>query len=138
MNDMTPTEYDFRLAVLDKMIKMRDILEPAFKHSHEGHTFKDAFDVVATGRAMFFWNDDSCAVLEWREYPSGRVIHVLWAGGTQAGLFELYDTVEAMAKQQGAKGMTTLGRRGFVKRLPKEGWEIAGVWFVKKFNKEIV
>ena len=109
------------------MIKMRDILEPAFKHSHEGHTFKDAFDVVATGRAMFFWNDDSCAVLEWREYPSGRVIHVLWAGGTQAGLFELYDTVEAMAKQQGAAAMTTLGRKGFVKRLPKQGWEIAGV-----------
>jgi hypothetical protein len=138
MNDMSqqPSEYDYRLAVLDKMIKMRDILEPAFKHSHEGHTFKDAFDIVATGRAMFFWNEDSCAVLEWRTYPAGLVVHVLWAGGTQAGLYALYDTVQGLAKARGAVAMTTLGRKGFERRLPKEGWKVAGVWFVKKFEKE--
>jgi hypothetical protein len=140
MNDMSPqpTEYDYRIAVLDKMVKMRDILEPAFKRSHEGHTFKDAFDCVATGRCMFFWNEDSCAVLEWREYPRGKVIHVLWAGGTQKGLFELYDTVEVFAQKMGAGAMTTLGRKGFEKRLPKEGWKIAGVWFLKEFKKETV
>lgn len=136
MNEISsqPSEHDYRIAVLAKMVQMRHILEPSFKHSMEGHTFDDAFNLVATGKGMFYWNDDSCAVLEWRNYPIGLVIHCLWAGGTQQGLFDLYEVVAGCAKTVGAKAMTTLGREGFKKRLPKEGWKVAGVWFYKEIK----
>jgi hypothetical protein len=140
MNDMSnqpaePTVYDYRIAVLDMMVKLRPMLEPAFKHSIEGHTFNDAFNLVATGRGMFFWNDNSCAVLEWREYPAGKTIHVLWAGGKYSDLLELYKVVESLAIKVGCTIMTTLGRKGFERRLPKEGWEIAGIHFYKKLKE---
>jgi len=130
-----PTEYDYRLAVLHKMVEMKPVLDPAFEHSLEKHTFKDAFDLVACGKCLFFWKGNSCAVLEWRVFPVGKTIHCLWAGGKYAELLELYDGVAAFAKTNGAVAMTTLGRDGFRKRLPKAGWKIAGTWFVKEFAK---
>lgn len=131
-----PTEYDYRLGVLHKMVEMKPILDKALEHSKEGHTFKDAFDLVASNKGMFFWWKNSCAVMEWRKYPVGLTIHCLWAGGDFEELLELYDQVSVFAKKYECVGMTTLGRVGFMKRLPKAGWEIAGVWFYKKFEEK--
>jgi hypothetical protein len=136
MNDMTPySELDHRLAILNQMVNMREILEPSFKHSIEGHTFEDAFNLVASAQASFFWNDTSCAVLEKRSYPAGDVLHCLWAGGTQDGLYALFESVQSLTKGAGFKGMTVQGREGFIKRLPKQNWKTIGIVFFKEFKE---
>lgn len=134
MNVHQPNEFQYRIAILDMLVKRKEQIEAALEHGREGHSFSDVFELVASNRGMFFWNENSSAVLEWRQYPSGPTIHVLWAGGDYEALLDLYKVVAEFAKKSGAKRMTTLGRDGFRKRLPSEGWEIEGTWF----SKEIV
>jgi hypothetical protein len=139
MNDMTkvPTEFDYRLAVLHKLVEMKPIVDKALAHSHEGHSFKDAFELIASNRGMFFWLGSSFAILEYRQFPSGLVLHCLWSGGVYKELLELYESVAAFGLKNGVKYMTTLGREGFRRRLPHEGWKIVGTWFVKELEERV-
>jgi hypothetical protein len=138
MNDMSkvPNEYDYRVAVLDKLVQFKPIVEKALSHSREGHTFEDAFRLVASNGAVLFWHKESFAIVEWRNYPAGLTGHCLWAGGRYSELLELYEIVAKFARDNGARRITLLGRKGFMRRLPKAGWDIEGIWFSKDVSKK--
>jgi hypothetical protein len=123
---------DYRPALLCNMLVRRPQIEKALKHDTEGWTFELVFVAVASGRAFFFWNDTSCAVLEPRKYPAGNALHVFLAAGTLKGLLELYENVAQWGRQaMDLRRMTTLGRRGFRRALKRHGWKEPHVWLVK-------
>lgn len=95
----------------------------AVNRSNEGWTWEKLVDgVVNTGKLGFFHNVDSCAVLQMCTSPKGVYLHILFAAGNQDGLYSLYEDVATWARENGCYKMTTLARKGFVKRLPKMGW----------------
>ncbi len=128
---MIPAEH--HIAVLNALTSRREQIQSALdRQCGEGFTFDHVFEMIAQGRALFFWNENSCAVIEIRTYPGETVLHVFLGAGTTEGLLELYEYVANWGKNAvGAKAMTSLCRKGFKRTLAKHGWREPQVWLRK-------
>jgi len=123
------------LTVLSSLMAHRDKIQAALDQQRgEGFTFQDVFDTVKSERAFFFWNEDSCAVIEIRRFPGEINIHVFLGAGTTVGLLKLYEHVSEWGARLGATKMTTLCRKGFKRRLAKHGWKEPQAWLVKEIE----
>ena len=125
---------DHTLGVLNMLMRRRAQVQSALdRQCGEGFTFDHVFEMVAQQRALFFWNEDSCSVIEIRHYPGETVLHVFLGAGTTEGLLSLYDYVADWGKKViGAKAMTSLCRKGFKRTLAKHGWIEPQVWLRKE------
>jgi hypothetical protein len=134
MNIQSTSFADLRFAVLNMLMHRREQLQLALdRQQGEGFTFDDVFEMVSTGRAFFFWNEDSSAVIEVRRYPGEVNLHVFIAAGSTDGLLKLYDGVSEWGKDKmGATKMTTLCRKGFKRKLKSHGWKEPQVWLTKE------
>ena len=122
------------LGALNALVAHQGLIQSALdKQQGEGFTFEDVFNMIKTEQALFFWNHDSCAVVEIRKYPGEMTLHDFLGAGTTDGLLALYDRVAEWGSQYvGAKKMTTLCRKGFKRTLAKHGWKEPQVWLVKE------
>ena len=134
MNNVTTTASDMKFAVLNMLMGRRDQIQSALdRQTGEGFTFDHVFDLIATGRAYFFWNTDSCAVMEHRTYPGENTLHIFLAAGTTEGLLSLYEGVAKWGKDVlNTTKMTTLCRKGFKRTLSKHGWKEPAAWLTKE------
>jgi hypothetical protein len=134
MNNMMLTKADHMFAALNVLMHRRDQIQTALdRQSGEGFTFDHVFDMISQGRAFFFWNESSCAIVEGRTYPGENTMHIFLAAGTTDGLLRLYDVVAEWGKKEfGITKMTTLCRKGFKRTLAKHGWKQPQVWLVKE------
>jgi hypothetical protein len=122
------------MSVLSALMHYRPKIQSALdRQCGEGFTFDHVFEMVTQHRALFFWNEDSCSVVEIRHYPGETVLHVFLGAGTTEGLLQLYDFVANWGKGAvGATKMTTLCRKGFRRKLEKHGWKEPQAWLVKE------
>lgn len=128
-----PVKAEQMHAVLSMLIARRDQIQAALdRQTGEGFTFDHIFDRVAKQQALFFWNEDSCAVLEVRDFPGERVLHVFLGSGSTEGLVKLYEGVAAWGREISASSMTTLCRMGFLRKLKKHGWKQKQVYLTKE------
>jgi len=117
-------------AVMDRKQQIQSALD---RQCGEGFTFQHVFDLIKNERALFFWNEDSCAVVEIRYFPAETNVHVFLGAGTTEGLLKLYDFVAEWGHNTvGAKAMTSLCRKGFKRTLAKHGWKEPQVWLRKE------
>jgi hypothetical protein len=124
---------DAKFAIISKLMEFRPKIQAALNRQQgEGFTFDNVFDLVVQGRVSFFWNETTCCILEFRNYPEGTHAHVFLAAGDLEGLDELFSWVGPYAKSQGAIKATTLCRKGFKRALKKSGWVETQVWLTKE------
>jgi hypothetical protein len=123
------------MSVLSSLMAHREKIQSALDQQRgEGFTFQNVFDTIKNEKAFFFWNEDSCAVIEIRRFPGEINLHVFLGAGTTNGLLKLYDHVSEWGARLGASKMTTLCRKGFKRSLAKHGWEEPQVWLVKEIE----
>lgn len=121
------------LGALNALMAYKELVQSALdRQQGEGFTFQHVFDMIKTEQALFFWNEDSCAVIEIRKYPGETTLHVFLGAGTTDGLLKLYEFVANWGHTYiGATKMTTLCRKGFKRKLAPHGWKESQVWLVK-------
>lgn len=128
-----PVKAEQMHAVLSMLIVRKNQVEAALKRqAGEGWTFDHIFDKVAKQQCLFFWNEDSCAVLEVRDFPGERVLHVFLGSGSTEGLLRLYEGVAEWGQEINASSMTTLCRIGFLRKLKNHGWKQKQVYLTKE------
>jgi hypothetical protein len=129
---MIPAEN--HIHVLNALMSRRAQIESALaRQCGEGFTFDHVFEMVAQCKALFFWNETSCSVIEIRQYPQQISLHVWLGAGTTEGLLALYESVANWGKRSvGATQMSTLCRKGFRRKLEKHGWKEPQVWLTKE------
>jgi len=124
---------DSKFATISKFMEFKPKIQAALNRQQgEGFTFDMVFDLLINGRVLFFWNDTSCVVGEFRNYPEGIHAHIFLAAGNLEGLEELFTSLGPWAKSQGAIKATTLCRKGFKRALRKSGWVETQVWLTKE------
>lgn len=99
-------------------------LEAALAYSGDTHEIQDVFEAVVKGD-MQFWSNDRCAVVtEIITYPRKRVFHIFLAGGELSAIRELEAGAVEWAKQYGCTDIRLSGRKGWLKALQNDGWEL--------------
>jgi hypothetical protein len=95
-------------------------------------SFEQLADAVDEGRMFMFGNEDGFAVIEPQTWASGLHLHIIVGGGSQAGLESLENVVRIWGRMIGAKKMTCLCRKGFARRVLKQGWKQPQIYLEKE------
>ncbi len=94
------------------------------------HTVDDIIDGVNKGRFQFWGDDECCVVTEMIQYPRKRVLHLFVAAGDLNRLLEMYlPKVKEFAREHGCASITSVSRKGFLKRFPAYGFKPKCVTF---------
>lgn len=94
------------------------------------HTREDIADGIKKGRYQYWGDEDCCVVTEVVEYPRCRKLHLFIAAGKLSKLLEEYlPKVKAYAKEQGCVSLTSVSRKGFLRRFPAYGFKPKCVTF---------
>lgn len=126
---------EIMIGVLNALMAHKELIQSALdRQQGEGFTFQHVFDLVKSEQMYFFWNQDSCAVVEIRKYPGELTLHVFLGAGTTEGLLSLYDYVANWGSGFGVTKMTTLCRKGFKRTLAKHNWKEGQVWLTKNIE----
>lgn len=95
-------------------------------------TFEELADAVDEGRFFMFSSAEGFVVVDPQEWASGLHLHVLVGGGSQKALEDLEPAVAIWGRMIGAKKMVTLCRKGFARRVKKQGWREPLVYLEKE------
>lgn len=85
-------------------------------------SFEDVADAIDEGRYFMFASDEGFVVVDPQPWASGLHLFVLIGGGSQRALEQLEPVVAIWGRMIGARKMVTLGRKGFARRVKKQGW----------------
>ncbi len=84
------------------------------------HRLVDVLDALEQGQAQLWTTENSCAVTEIIEYPSGARKARIWlAAGKRAELLSMLRDIEIWAKDERCTSVYIVGRRGW-KRILKD------------------
>lgn len=114
------------------LAQWRDQVERALAAGGGIMSFEDVADAIDEGRYFMFASEEGFAVVDPQPWASGLHLFVLLAGGTQKGVEQLEPTVAIWGRMIGAKKLVTLGRKGFARRLKKQGWREPLVYLEKE------
>ena len=114
------------------LAQWRDQVERALAAGGGVMSFEDVADAIDEGRYFMFASGEGFAVVDPQPWASGLHLFVLLAGGTQKGVEQLEPTVAIWGRMIGAKKLVTLGRKGFARRLKKQGWREPLVYLEKE------
>lgn len=94
------------------------------------HTRQDIADGVKAGRYQYWGDDECCLVTEIVEYPRCRKLHLFIAAGDLDRLLTEYlPRVKEFARDNGCNGLTSVSRKGFLRRFPAYGFKPKCVTF---------
>ena len=94
------------------------------------HTREDIAAGIKAGRYQYWGDEDCCVVTEVVEYPRCRKLHLFIAAGKLSKLLEHYlPKVKAYAQEQGCVSLTSVSRKGFLRRFPAYGFKPKCVTF---------
>lgn len=112
---------------------MRRHLERALELDGGAHTFDQAMQRVAEGRAHLWVADDErgAIVTEILVYPQFRTLNYWLVGGALDSVLGLQKRIEDFGRSHDCKYVVALGRGGWAKILPAFGWRIAGTAYRK-------
>lgn len=100
-----------------------ELFDKALALGGHTHTRQDIADGVKSGRFQYWGDDECCLVTEIVEYPRKRVLHLFIAAGNLERLLEHYlPTVKQFASDNGCSSLTSVSRKGFLRRFPAYGF----------------
>jgi hypothetical protein len=103
---------------------LRKLFDKAIISGGNTHTIDDIEAGIANGQFQYWHADDCCAVTELIPYPRCKKLHIFIAAGNFNSICEkLLPQAKQFALDQGCTAMTTIARKGFVKRIPAYGFE---------------
>ena len=103
------------------MHTLPELFDKALKLGGNTHTREDISEGIKSGRFQYFGDDECCVVTEIIDYPRKRVCHLFIAAGNLNRLFEEYlPKVKIFAAENGCTSLTSVSRKGFLKRFPPE------------------
>lgn len=103
---------------------LRRLFEKALEIGGGTHTIDDIENGVAAGFLQFWHADDCCAVTEIIAYPRAKKLHVFIAAGKFESICsKLLPQARQFAIDNGCVAMTTIGRKGFMRRIPEYGFK---------------
>ena len=114
------------------LARWREQVERALDAGGGVMSFEDVADAVDEGRFFMFATDEGFVVIDPQQWTSGLHLHVLVGGGTQGALEQLEPVVGIWGRMIGAKKMVTLCRKGFARRVKKQGWREPLVYLEKE------
>jgi hypothetical protein len=97
------------------------LFDKALKLGGNTHTREDIAEGIKSGRFQYWGDDECCVVTEIIQYPRKRVLHLFIAAGNLNRLFDVYlPKVKSFAIDNGCSSLTSVSRKGFLRRFPPE------------------
>ena len=113
------------------------LFDKALRIGGNTHTRQDIADGIKTGRFQYFGDDRCCVVTEIVDYPQKRTCHLFIAAGDLQRLFDVYlPMVKRFAREHGCVALTSVSRKGFLKRFPAVGFKPKCVTFELDLERE--
>lgn len=106
----------------DEIIKR---IEKALKGGGDCYSWEDVRHGLLMGRFQIFWNEHGVCICEVIAAPQKRYLHCFVVAGELPGVMDLQDQVIQHALTNSCEFMTTTGRIGWERVLPKYGWKKA-------------
>jgi hypothetical protein len=106
------------------------LFDKALKIGGNTHTREDIAEGIKLGRFQYWGDDECCVVTEIVAYPRCQKLHLFIAAGNLQRLFDVYlPKVKAFAREHGCVSLTSVSRKGFLKRFPAVGFKPKCVTF---------
>lgn len=100
------------------------------------HTREDIAEGIKAGRYQYWGDDQCCLVTEIIEYPQCRKLHLFIAAGDLDRLLTEYlPRVKQFAIDNGCNGLTSVSRKGFLKRFPRYGFKPKCITFEMELSQ---
>ena len=114
------------------LAQWRPRVERALKAGGNVMNFEELADAVDEGRFFMFASEAGFVVVDPQQWDSGLHLYILVGGGSQDALEQLEPVVRIWGQMIGAKKMVTLCRKGFARRVMKQGWRQPAVYLEKE------
>lgn len=112
------------------MHTLPELFDKALDVGGNTHTRQDIIDGIAKGQFQYWGDAECCLVTEIIQYPQKRVLHLFIAAGNLNKLLEEYlPKVKQYASDNGCASITSVSRKGFLKRFPAYGFKPKCVTF---------
>ena len=98
-------------------------IEKALKHGGDTHTWDDVRQGLITGQFQIHWNDGGVAITEIQVFPQRRNLHCFVVAGEMVSVLALQKNMVEFALAQECGSLSAIGRFGWERVLPKQGWK---------------
>ena len=113
------------MALFDELARCRGWIEAALRRSGGTHNFDDVARLVLTGQLQFWPLPNSVVLTEIQQFPRLRKLHTFAAGGNMDEILAHESVLEEFARANGCASMTCSGRRGWLRKVQKQGLQPA-------------
>lgn len=104
-------------------------IEKALVHGGGTHTWDDLREGLIRGEYQIFYNEGGALVTEVVKYPRANVLHCLVGAGDLDAVLALQPEMRRFGATHQCKFISTIGRVGWERVLPKHGWKKTHVAF---------
>ena len=121
-------------ALNDELDRCKEWIEAALLYSSNSHTFLQVKQMVLDGEATLWSTENGVIITCISNLPNLRMMQLWLMGGSyQEVLEQVYDKIEAHARDQQCQQMFINGRKGWERRLAPLGYKPTSVIL----NKEL-
>jgi hypothetical protein len=107
-----------------------ELFDKALAYGGHTHTREDIAAGLVNGRYQYFGDDKCCVITEIHDFPQCRKLHLFIAAGDLDRLLTVYlPQVKDFARDNGCNGLTSVSRKGFMRRFPAYGFKPKSVTF---------
>ena len=111
------------MALSNHHYSLSELFDKALKIGGNTHTREDIAAGIKSGRFQYWGDEDCCLVTEIVEYPQKKTLHLFIAAGDLSKLLENYlPKIKKFAQENGCSALTSVSRKGFLKRFPAYGF----------------
>jgi hypothetical protein len=112
------------------MHTLPELFDKALRLGGYTHTRDDIAEGIKSGQFQYWGDESCCLVTQIVEYPRKRVLHLFIAAGDLNKLLNKYlPIVKKFAAENGCTSLTSVSRKGFLKRFPAYGFKPKCVTF---------
>lgn len=112
-------------------------VQAALDHSVDSHYVSDVKEMCMAGRAQLWPSKNGVVITTITPFPKTKMLQVWLLGGDFQEVFsEWNDVIESWAKEQGCDTLFVNGRKGWERRLKKQGYKFASVVMTKPLEPE--
>lgn len=98
-------------------------IKKALKHGGDTHTWDDVRQGLIDGQFQLHWNSGGVAITEIQVFPRRKNLHCFIVAGQMASVLELQKDMVAFARAHDCGSLSAIGRFGWGRVLPKQGWK---------------
>lgn len=111
------------MALSNHHYSLSELFDKALKIGGNTHTREDIAAGIKSGRFQYWGDEDCCLITEIVEYPQKKTLHLFIAAGDLSKLLENYlPKIKKFAQENGCSTLTSVSRKGFLKRFPAYGF----------------